>query len=114
MLHCIDYAANSTTRKPCFTSTALSALRQSGCLKFLHSVDSLQVAVLGDIGGHDVEDVVVRIMSFLVKTDLAIQFNLCGLRKKRAFKKTNTFSLVFRKSYFMFICSLLLSFNFSA
>jgi hypothetical protein len=41
-------------------STALGALRQSGCLKFLHSIDSLQVAVLGDVGGHDIEDAVVR------------------------------------------------------
>jgi len=55
-----------------------------------------QTAVLGDLGGRTLDETVRRMMQYLLDTDLALQFNVFGRHRKRAFGTSTLFTVVFR------------------
>ena len=71
----------------------------------------LQVFFLSDIGGISLDDVVRRVLSFVLSNDVALQFNFIGRQDKKEFRVTKfyevTFGLFLFLFYFTVICSFL-------
>ena len=57
---------------------------------------TVQVGVLGDIGGHTVDDMVRRTMQFVMKNQLAMEFNIFGRNGKTAFGTSALFNIIYR------------------
>ena len=71
----------------------------------------LQVFFLSDIGRISLDDVVRRVLSFVLSNDVALQFNFIGRQDKKEFWVTKFYEVIFGLFlllfYFTVICSFL-------
>lgn len=57
----------------------------------------VQVMVLKDLGGRTLEEIVRRLMKFVLNNELAMQLNVCGRFGKVAFGPTRLFGIIYSK-----------------
>ena len=70
----------------------------------------LQVFFLSDIGGISLDDVVRRVLSFVLSNDVALQFNFIGRQDKKEFRVTKFYEVIFGLFLFLFYFTVICSF----